>query len=274
MKLRIILLATVLPITLAGTCHKGLVLPPDDTGFTEVDTDTDADADTDTDTDTDADGDTDADTDADSDADSDPEYTTLESPTFVLSSMAFTEFLEADYLNDVVNGLFEGLMPPYSNNIVILYNIDGEIGPTFDSAFGIGEVVGPEDENEYDFSSSGSPMSLSNVLEGGRFHSTDTGITMNFGNVGGFGFGFSVHEARMNGAFLDDEREVSASITGCVAASEAESIVLEGWQKWGYETLHDLMDGRAMDCASGELGSEIDGYSFQMDIEGYDFLRN
>ncbi len=29
-----------------------------------------------------------------------------------------------------------------------------------------------------------------------------------------------------------------------------------------------------MDCVSGEAGNEVDGYSFQMDIEGYDFLRN
>ncbi len=270
MKLRPLLLASVLPVSLAGTCHKGLVLPPDDTGFTEVDADTDGD----TDADTDADGDADADADADSDADSDPEYTTLDSPTFVLSSMAFTSFLEADYLNDVVNGLFEGLMPPYANSIIILFDVDGEIGDSFDSAFGVGAVVGPEDEHEYDFSSSGTPMSLSNVMEAGEFHSTDTGITMNFGNVGGFGFGFSVHQARMSGVFLDDEREVAASITGCVSAAEAESIVLEGWEKWGYETLHDLMDGRSMDCASGESGPNIDGYSFQMDFDGYDFLRN
>ena len=269
MKLRPFLLASILPLTIAGTCHKGLVIG-DDTAVPEGDTDSDTDSDSDTDTDTDADGDTDSDTDADTDV----VYTTRESPTFVVSSLHFEEFLEADYLNDVVDGLFEGLMPPYSSSIVILFDIDGEVGATFDSAFGVGEVIGPEDAGQFDFSSSGSPMSLSNVLDGGTFHSTDSGITMNFGNVGGFGFGFSVYEARMVGSFLDDEREVAASITGCISEAEALSIVLEGWQKWGYETLNDLMDGRAQDCASGESGSAIDGYSFQMDFEGYDFLRD
>ncbi len=270
MKLRILALAAALPIALAGTCHKGLVIGDD----TDV-PDGDADTDTDTDTDTDADGDTDADTDADSDTDTDPgpDYTTRESPTFVVSALYFTEFLEADYLNDVVDGLFEGLMPPYSDTIVILFDVDGEIGATFDSSFGVGEPVGPDDSGEYDFSASGSPMTLSNVMDGGRFSSTDSGITMNFGNVGGFGFGFSVHQAQMSGVFLEDDAEVSASITGCISEAEALSIVLEGWQKWGYETLNDLMDARGLDCVSGESGGQVDGYSFQMDFEGFDYLR-
>ncbi len=141
MKLRFLLLASILPISIAGNCHKGLVLPPDDTSVPEGDADTDTDADTDMDTDGDTDADTDAD--SDSDADADPEYTTRESPTFVVSSLHFEEFLEADYLNDVVDGLFEGLMPPYSDTIVILFDIDGEIGDAFESSFGVGETVGP-----------------------------------------------------------------------------------------------------------------------------------
>ncbi len=273
MKLRTLLLASVLPVSLAGNCRTGLVVP----GDTDTpDGDADTDSDTDTDTDTDADGDTDADTDADTDTDTDtePQYTTLESPAFVVSSLVFSTFLEYDYLNDVVNGLFEGLLPPDSNTIVILFNVDGEVAETFDGSFGVGEVVGPEDAGEYDFSATGSPMNMSFVTQGDIFESTDTGVTLNFSNVGGFGFGFSVHQAVMSGRFVDDQNEVEASITGCISQAEALEIVLEGWQKWGYETLDDLMDERALDCATGNAGGDIDGYSFQMDYEGWDFIRN
>ncbi len=116
-------------------------------------------------------------------------------------------------------------------------------------------------------------MTLDNVLEHREFHSTNSDITMNFGNVGGFGFGFSVHQAQMSGIFPDEEREVNASITGCISEQEALSIELEGWQKWGYENLLDLMDDRSMDCSTTG-GGNVDGFSFQMDFEGYDFLRN
>jgi hypothetical protein len=272
MKTETILLACILPVSIAGTCHKGLVLP-DDTGWTEVDADADTDADTDTDADADADGDTDADTDTDTDTDPGPRYTSRESPTFVVSSLVFVEFLEADYLNAVVDGLFEGIMPPEDNTIVLLFDVDGELGPTFEGAFGVGEVVGPEDAGEYDFSASGSPMSLSFVNQGGDFESTDTGITMNFGNVGGFGFGFSVHQAVLSGRLGDDDTQVNASITGCITRAEALSIELEGWEDFGFETLLDLMDGRNLDCASGEAGPDIDGYGFRMDFTAFDFLR-
>jgi hypothetical protein len=268
MKLRSLLIVS---LALSTACTRiGIKVP--DSGDTDGEGDTDTDADTDTDTD--ADADTDADTDADVDADADPIYSTLTSPVFILSDLRFVEFLNSAGFNEVVNGLFDGLMPPEDNNIMLLFDItEDSVAAPFTSRFGVGDVAGPESAGEYDFSTSHSPMTLHNIVQGSDFQSTDTDITLNFSSVGGFGFGFSVFQARMNGTFLDDARDVTASITGCLSDEEVRSLELDGWEKLGFETLYDLMDQRVMDCAISGTG-DFDGYSFQMDFDGYDFLRD
>ena len=205
MKPKNLMLIMSLPL-LGYACNNlgGRPMPKDDTGVHVLDT---GEADTDTDTD--------ADTDTDTDTDTDPHYSSLQAPAYVVSSLVFAEFLESESFNLIVSQIFDGSFPPESDDIVLIWDPIGEVEGQdwFQAEFGVGDVVEPVDAGEFDFPETSNTLTLDYAVTGDdSFASTNTGITMQLGEVGGFGFSFALYNAGIEGQFQFDHLYIDGSI--------------------------------------------------------------
>jgi len=244
-------------LLLSTGCPGQLTIHHDDDDSMDDDDVTDDDDDDD-DTETDDDDDTETDDDDDTE---ELCCSSLEYPAYVVDSIDITTFLESDTYNEFLSLLLADALPPVGDSVIILFDPDRELDNenSFVSAFGIGEV----NQDLFDLSAASNPVNWDYSLDGGgHFESQESGATLNLS----FGVTVPLHDAVIVGDFSGDfETLTHGTIAGGIAEEDTVDI------ETSFGNLHDLMDGREMD-ADTDGDNVPDGWTFVMEISGYQFL--
>jgi len=182
-------------------------------------------------------------------------------PAFVFDSLSLATMLEEQLYNEFLNDLLVDALPPDSEEVILLFDPDGEVEgeDMFNSAFG----VGIKTEDLWSWDQGGNPANLTYMLDGqGNFISTDPDLTLQLA----FGVTVPLRYAHIEGRFTPDFQEiVNGAITGAIREADTEDI------ETSFGNLHELMDGRPLDEDTTGDG-QPDAWSFELNFTAFQFL--
>ena len=195
------------------------------------------------------------------DDDSEPCCTDCTSPAYVVTEFTIETFLESDIYDQFLESLLEDALPPTGDGLILLFDPDQpQTGAsTFDGRFGAGE----EDHDLYSFDNSGNDVTWSYDQDANR-NFVSTGSGNQFPLV--ISMELTLHDAAIAGQFDASYSTVEdGTITGALLESDALSV------KMKLGTLHEMMDGRALDCDVDGDGT-MDAWSVEFGFTAAQFF--
>lgn len=182
-------------------------------------------------------------------------------PAFVFDSLALSTMLEEELYNEFLNDLLVDALPPDGEEVILLFDPDGEPEgeEMFDASFGVGIAT----EDLWSWDPGGNPADLTYLQDGQRnFISTDPDLTLQLS----FGVVVPLRNAHIAGRFTPDYQDIgNGAITGAIREADTEDI------ETSFGNLHELMDGRALDVdTTGD--NQPDAWSFEMNFTAFQFL--
>ena len=184
-----------------------------------------------------------------------------EYPAFVFDELSLSTMLEEQLYNEFLNDLLVDALPPDAEEVILLFDPDGDVEgqDMFDAAFGVGIAT----EDLWSWDQGGNPANLTYLLDGqGNFISTDPDLTLQLA----FGVTVPLRNAHIAGRFDQDFQGINnGAITGAIREADTEGI------ETSFGNLHELMDGRPLDVdTTGD--NQPDAWSFELNFGAFQFL--